>query len=93
MSRQKAIMANLNEQVHTRGQHRWQSAQIGERLYWQGYKNSRSRVKPLIDKYWSRYLEVLKDYLKPRAKVLDIGCGPDGLINYIDNAEKYGLDP
>jgi SAM-dependent methyltransferase len=72
---------------------RWQSAQIAERMYWQGYRTSRAKLKPLIDEYWSYYLRILKNYLKPQDRVLDIGCGPDGVINYIDNEQKYGLDP
>jgi predicted SAM-dependent methyltransferase len=37
--------------------------------------------RALIDEYWSHYLRVMKNYLKPQDKVLDIGCGPHGHFN------------
>jgi len=71
---------------------RWDLAQTFERSYWEYWKTVRSEAKPLIENYWARYLILLKPYVKPEDKILDIGCASDGLINYLSEGDKYGFD-
>ncbi len=44
--------------------------------------------------YWQRYIDLLKRHvdLNPGDKILDIGCGPCGLINQLSQEKRYGLD-
>lgn len=48
-----------------------------------------------LEKYWGWYVDIIAKYisLKPEWQILDIGCGPDGIINYIPVGQRFGLDP
>jgi len=74
---------------------RLELAQIGQRKYWeQGWKGDIDRQQRAKN-HWSRLVSILKEQisLKPNDKILDIGCGPCGMINCFDIGERYGLDP
>lgn len=75
---------------------RWGHAQKCEKRYWQQIRLVRTdAVQKNIEKYWHWYLQIFKENIKitDKTKILEIGCGPDGMINYIEGGEKYGLDP
>ena len=72
---------------------RWTVAQSHEKDYWCPRKHggahaSTSRV------YWSEYWSLLRSYtdVNEKSRILEIGCGPDGMINYIDECDKIALD-
>lgn len=74
---------------------RFEQAQESERDGWDKlWKDNRARQdKP--KEYWQHYIGLLKEWanLKPSDKALDIGCGPYGMISYLDQGRRYGLDP
>jgi len=85
----KAMAKKMNKK-------RWKIAQKYEKDYWNYVKSKiAERDKKEIKKYWNWYLKFIKDYIdiKQETKILEIGCGGDGIINYIDKGEKYALDP
>lgn len=76
-------------------QSRWQIAQSYEKEYWDFVKpyillESEEKIK----KYWNWYLDFLNKYISfEEKKVLEIGSGPNGMINYISSGDRYALDP
>lgn|GEM_PF-2909305 len=72
---------------------RWKIAQISEKAYWQSYEVTTWKKRRDAVRYF-QYVAVLKRYVKIESKTntLDIGCGPDGMINYIDG-QRFGMDP
>jgi len=73
---------------------RWKITQEYAKNSWSNWKLSESEErKEIIKKYWDWYLNFLKDYLKEESRILEIGCGGDGIINYISKGAKYTLDP
>lgn len=75
-------------------QRRFKLHQKGEREYWEGWKSNRdSETK--AKEYWQYHIGILRSEanLKPGSKILDIGCGPYGLISYLDQGQRYALDP
>lgn len=79
-----------------RGFRRWEIAQEAEREWWQNWKPLMSDPKRIqLEKYWGWYIELVAKYISfsQERKILDIGCGPDGIINYIPVGQRFGLDP
>jgi ubiquinone/menaquinone biosynthesis C-methylase UbiE len=74
---------------------RFERAQESERdgwdRLWKGNRDNQANAK----EYWQYYTGLMKKQanLKPGDKVLDIGCGPCGMISYLDQGQRYGLDP
>ena len=75
---------------------RWTNAQRSEKNYWHSrkewidddYQNKRFWEEMLHEGYGLSY-----DFFKDK-KILEIGCGPAGIIFSIDNAkERVGLEP
>lgn len=73
---------------------RWKLAQESEEGFWKRYKTSelshekyKKKTKILIKK-WEQYIPINK-----KTKILQIGCGPLDLINFLGDMEKYSLDP
>jgi len=64
---------------------RWLNAQRSEKAFW-----SRTEVRRKeLQKYWEPYISAASEYFDlSDAKVLDIGCGPNGLIYYVVPPEK-----
>ena len=75
---------------------RWNIAQKAEKGYWDYWRRSGSEERgEIIKAYWNWYLNFLKDYsdIKEESRILEIGCGADGIIKYVGRSKKYGLDP
>jgi len=76
---------------------RWTIAQTAERKYWEfeWMEGDSEERNLLIKQYWKWYLNLLESFTKinETSKILEIGCGADGIINYIDKGEKYAIDP
>lgn len=74
---------------------RFEFALRSERDYWEkNWKGNRDR-QASASHYWQYYMNILKAHAnpKPHHKILDIGCGPCGLICYLNEGQRYGLDP
>lgn len=75
---------------------RWEIAQEAERKGWQSWKPLKSdSTSKQLDKYWGWYIDLIGKYIsfRPEWKILDIGCGPDGIISHMPVGQKFGLDP
>ena len=74
-------------------QKRWKEAQEYERNWWINDKN-----KGISDAY-KRGAQKIEGELKglinlsKNSKILQIGCGPEDVINYFKEGELYGLEP
>lgn len=72
---------------------RWQIAQQYERRYWEQWKLGESeKRKEIIRRYWNWYLDTVSKRAALQGSILEIGCGPDGIINYSEAEERHGLD-
>jgi SAM-dependent methyltransferase len=75
---------------------RWKASQRLELKFWKNWTKVTPYQNLDIPKYWSGELThfgVTKDIFAGR-RVVDIGCGPYGLIHFLDNAaERIRIDP
>ena len=75
---------------------RWQASQRLELNFWQHWTEAAPYQNLDIPKYWAEELKrfgCTREIFEGR-RVLDIGCGPYGLIHYLDNAaERVRIDP
>ena len=75
-------------------QKRWKLAQKSEEEFW-----SRFNTRELSHEKYSKKARILLKKLKEfvdvnkNTRILQIGCGPLDLINYLGNMKKYSLDP
>jgi len=75
---------------------RWQKAQQVELDAWKDFGNN---PRHFSAKYWdwelSHFGLNLEWFQKfpSHAKFLEVGCGPYGMIHFIGNGERYGLEP
>jgi len=72
---------------------RWREAQSAEREYWLQQKKKKGGRNA---SFWNLYiLKPFMNLLAPHEKrvIVDVGCGPAGLINFIDGQEKVGVEP
>jgi SAM-dependent methyltransferase len=92
-------MSALSEQLRIKWT-RWQKAQEYERGFWQRLGQSiEVGTTPQLD--WYRWraarleeLLALAPGSKPAAgKVLEIGSGPIGIVNFLEWGERYAIDP
>ena len=74
---------------------RWQIAQNSEKDMWTKYKHTLpSRKKgysyktKILVKEWSNLIKINKN-----TRILQIGCGPLDIINFIKIGKKYSIDP
>lgn len=76
---------------------RWEVAQDSEEDYWEGYnegdleKESGDRYPKkaeILLKEWSKFVKIDKN-----TKILQIGCGPEDVINYFKKGKLYSVDP
>ena len=75
---------------------RWLASQRLELDFWKHWKEAAPYQNLDIAKYWAEELRRF-GYARERfdgRRVLDIGCGPFGLIHFLDNAgERVRVDP
>lgn len=75
---------------------RWQASQRLELDFWKHWKEAAPYQNLDIPKYWTEELarfRCTRDIFTGR-RVLDIGCGPYGLIHFLDNAAgRIRIDP
>lgn len=76
---------------------RWQIAHASEEEYWMDYsteslsKGSGERFKLKADillKEWKKYIKINKN-----TKILQVGCGPEDVINHFKIGKKDSVDP
>lgn len=73
---------------------RWKRAQKSEQEFWDKFKTEElshekySKKAKILLKKWREFINVDKN-----TKILQIGCGPLDLINYLEKMKKYSLDP
>jgi len=76
---------------------RWEIAQDSEKEYWEGFtkenllKEEAERHKQkakALEKEWKKYITLNKN-----SKILQVGCGPEDVINYLSSGKKYAIDP
>ncbi len=76
---------------------RWNIAQKSEKEYWQGYDlqslkreeiNMHRKKTEVLEKEWRSFLNINK-----KTRILQIGCGPEDVINYISKGDRYAIDP
>jgi SAM-dependent methyltransferase len=75
---------------------RWQASQRLELDFWKHWTRAAPYQNLDIPKYWAEELTRFgcTQELFAGRRVLDIGCGPYGLIHYLDNArERIRIDP
>lgn len=76
---------------------RWSRAQSREREYWEKKwkKRKAQNIEGKLENYWLRHIYFAKKFItfKSHYKILDIGCGADGIINYVNIGERWGFDP
>jgi SAM-dependent methyltransferase len=74
---------------------RWKKAQIAEKKFWVSAKNAWSTEDP--DAYWQHLLAhgfALNYRFFAGKSVLEVGCGPNGVIFQLVNAKsRIGLEP
>lgn len=69
-------------------------AQRAHKGHWEKkWKGNKERWEK-TNEYWQHHIHFLKKYIDfhPDTRILDIGCGPGGLINCFGVGERYGLD-
>ncbi|HUT34745.1 MAG TPA: methyltransferase domain-containing protein [Planctomycetota bacterium] len=75
----------------------WTRAQEGERAFWQtAFAREVAGDPAKRRESWDACLAVIRRHrpFQPGDRVLDLGCGPAGLITAVDPAcERYGVDP
>jgi SAM-dependent methyltransferase len=77
---------------------RWGIAQKSERRFWEGYTNqffeeerkSHKRKAQILEEEWKKQGIIT---LNKNTKILQVGCGPEDVINYFSNGKKYAIDP
>ncbi len=78
-------------------ENRWKIAQESEKEFWVRYTTD--SLKKELDKLYSKKAEaLLKGWSKwikvdKNIKILQIGCGPEDVINHFKIGKKYSIDP
>lgn len=76
---------------------RWKIAQESEREYWETFnKDTLTKEEITRHKKKAKILEEeWKKWIKPtkNLKILQIGCGPEDIINYFSYGKLYAVDP
>lgn len=73
---------------------RWKIAQNSEEKFWNRFSTEKlshkkySKKAKILLKKWSEFKTITKN-----TKILQIGCGPLDLINYLEGMKRYSLDP
>ena len=76
----------------------WRKAQYLEKDWWSQkttLKKHTSLARPSREEFWEPYVEILRRnniFPKLFQRVLDVGCGPTGILMAIDATMKCGVD-
>ena len=88
---------NLTQLKREKSLSRWKIAQNSEKEFWGEYTTESllkecgemySKKAYALPKEWSRFIRINKN-----TKILQIGCGPEGVITHLSGGEKYSIDP
>lgn len=74
---------------------RWQEAQKHEAEFWRGWRDLAPYRNVDLDAYWAgeqARFDLPSGFFDGR-RVLDVGCGPVGLIHFVKAAWRVRLDP
>lgn len=73
---------------------RWEKAQAAEAAFWRTWRENVIYQHVSLDQFWQEVVEKTGGVL-PGGKVLDVGCGPVSVLNFIrgEGMEPLGLDP
>lgn len=76
---------------------RWNKAHISEEEFWDDFTTD-SILEKTYDRYekkadillneWSKHIKITK-----KTRILQIGCGPEDVINHFKKGKKYSIDP
>jgi len=76
---------------------RWKIAQDSEKEYWEGFtketllkeeaERHRKKTK-ILEREWEKFIKLNKN-----SRILQIGCGPEDVINYFSIGKRYAIDP
>jgi ubiquinone/menaquinone biosynthesis C-methylase UbiE len=81
----------------TKDSHRWEIAQKSEKEYWEGYSEERL-IKEEINRHKEK-ARIVEEEIKriipfnKKTRILQIGCGPEDIINYFSTGEAHAIDP
>ena len=76
---------------------RWKIAQKSEKEYWGNFTKEdllreeterHKRKAETLKEQWKKYI-----ILNKKSKILQIGCGPEDIINYLNIGNRYAIDP
>jgi len=76
---------------------RWEIAQNSEKEYWESFTKEsllkeeaerHEKKAKILEEEWKKFIKLNKN-----SKILQIGCGPEDVINYISIVERYAIDP
>ena len=72
----------------------WQRAQTGHYRTWQAYVESGERASEDRRAVWRAILDEVRGFASPESgqRVLDIGCGLDTVLDFLDGVRGYTLD-
>ena len=73
---------------------KFKRAQVYQQRYWdQQWKENPDRQKQ-AGANWTRYIDFLnsRGFVTADARILDVGCGPCGMINFLGAGQRFGLD-
>lgn len=76
---------------------RWEIAQDSEKEYWEGFTKEtllkeeaerHEKKAQILENEWKKFIKLTQN-----SKILQIGCGPEDVINYISTGKTYAIDP
>ncbi len=76
---------------------RWEIAQNSEKEYWESFTKEsllkqeaerHEKKAQILEEEWEKFI-----HLSKTSRILQIGCGPEDVINYISVGKKYAIDP
>lgn len=76
---------------------RWEIAQMSEKEYWDEFNQEtlmkeeimRHKEKAkILEREWQKWISLNKE-----TRILQIGCGPEDIINYFSKGTLYSIDP
>jgi len=72
----------------------WEKAQSGHLEVWAGYAENRERQRATRDGVWKSILSKVAAQapIQPGEKILDIGCGLDTVLDYVEGVRGFTLD-